>query len=111
MRISLATLVALTCLSTLSHAQTPSDAAPQSLSQAGAAPSANSDQTEEQTEDFWMRQKLEYSKAILQSLTSGEFKTLASEAEKMRRLSKLEGFVRRRNEGYRKQRFSGAGRT
>ena len=50
-----------------------------------------------------MRQKLEYSKAILESLTAGEFGNLAEAADKMRRLSNIEGFVRRRNQPYRQQ--------
>ena len=54
--------------------------------------------TGEQTISFWMAKKLELSKAILESLTKGDFDTLAKDAEQMRKLGKLEGFVRRNKE-------------
>lgn len=52
---------------------------------------------------FWMQKKLDYSKAVLESLTKGEFEQLADNAEQMRLLGKIEGFVRRKNEDYRVQ--------
>ena len=56
--------------------------------------------------DFWMAKKLDYSKSILEALTKGEFKKVASDAEQMRLLGKIEGFVRRKNESYRSQMHS-----
>lgn len=59
--------------------------------------------TEERPMSFWMEKKLDYSKAILEYLTKGEFDRLAKEADQMRALGKIEGFVRRKNENYRTQ--------
>lgn len=56
-----------------------------------------------QSESFWMQQKLELSKKILQSLTMADYTALEEAAKKMRRISKFEGFVRRRNPVYRTQ--------
>ena len=52
---------------------------------------------------FWMQKKLDYSKAILESLTKGEFDQLAENAAQMQLLGKIEGFVRRKNDNYRVQ--------
>jgi hypothetical protein len=52
---------------------------------------------------FWMQKKLDYSKAILESLTKGEFDQLAENAAQMQLLGKIEGFVRRKNDDYRVQ--------
>lgn len=105
MRPFMLILLATAILTTTANAQSPTPQSPTSAATAGKGHSTQNQsvETTEQTEDFWMRQKLEYSKAILQSLTSGEFDKLATEAEKMRRLSKIEGFVRRRNQAYREQ--------
>jgi hypothetical protein len=59
--------------------------------------------TEAEPMSFWMAKKLDYSKAILESLTKGDFEQLADDAEKMRLLGKIEGFVRRNNDNYRVQ--------
>lgn len=59
--------------------------------------------TAEQPISFWMEKKLDFSKSILESLTKGDFKRLALDAEQMRLLGKIEGFVRRKNESYRAQ--------
>lgn len=59
--------------------------------------------TAEKPMSFWMEKKLDYSKSILESLTKGEFKQLAQDAEQMRLLGKIEGFVRRKNDNYRTQ--------
>ncbi len=59
--------------------------------------------TDERPMSFWMEKKLDYSKSILESLTKGEFAALAKEADQMRSLGKIEGFVRRKNESYRTQ--------
>ncbi len=58
---------------------------------------------DQRTEDFWMEQKLELSKAILQSLTTSDFEGMRKSARQMQKLSKFEGFVRRRNAVYREQ--------
>ncbi|MCY2976940.1 MAG: hypothetical protein NTW52_19965 [Planctomycetota bacterium] len=52
---------------------------------------------------YWMEAKLGYSKAILEDLTKGDFEKLADEAQQMRLIGKMEGFVRRKNESYRNQ--------
>lgn len=52
---------------------------------------------------FWMEKKLDHSKSILESLTKGDFDKLAEDAEQMRLLGRIEGFVRRKNENYRIQ--------
>ena len=59
--------------------------------------------TTERPMSFWMARKLDYSKQILESLTRGEFEKLAADAEQMRLLGKIEGFVRRQNDDYRAQ--------
>ena len=59
--------------------------------------------TKDRPMSFWMQHKLDYSKSILESLTMGEYKKLATTAEQMRLLGKLEGFVRRKNSAYRIQ--------
>lgn len=59
--------------------------------------------TEERPMNFWMAKKLDYSKSILEALTMGDFSRLAVDAERLRVLGKLEGFVRNRNADYRVQ--------
>lgn len=59
--------------------------------------------TVERPMSFWMEKKLDYSKSILESLTKGDFDKLAKDSEQMRRLGRIEGFVRSRNENYRIQ--------
>lgn len=59
--------------------------------------------TPEKSMSFWMDKKLEYSKSILESLTKGNFEQLAIDAEHMRRLGKIEGFVRRKSKDYKTQ--------
>ncbi len=54
----------------------------------------------EQPMSFWMEKKLEYSKKILEALTSGKYEEIESNAEQMRLLGKIEGFVRRRSPSY-----------
>ena len=58
--------------------------------------------TPEKTMSFWMAKKLELSKAILESLTKGDFATMAKYADRMQKLGTLEGFVRR-NKDYQTQ--------
>jgi hypothetical protein len=61
--------------------------------------------TSEKTMSFWMAKKLELSKAILESLTTGNFDTMAKDAEQMQRLGRIEGLVRR-NKDYQTQMHS-----
>jgi len=52
---------------------------------------------------FWMKKKLDYSQNILAGIAVGDFDRIAENAESMRALSKVEGFVRGRTPGYRTQ--------
>ncbi len=52
---------------------------------------------------FWMSKKLDFSKSILESLARGDFEKLADDAEQMRLIGRIEGFVRRQNDDYRAQ--------
>jgi len=56
--------------------------------------------TAEQPMSFWMEKKLDYSKRILEALTSGRYDEIEIQAEKMRVLGKIEGFVRGRSDSY-----------
>jgi hypothetical protein len=51
----------------------------------------------------WMRKKLEYSQNILAGIATADFDKIATNAESMRTLGKIEAFVRSRTPGYRKQ--------
>lgn len=66
--------------------------------------------TNEKPMSFWMAQKIELSKKILESLTKEDFKTLESDATQLRTLGKIEGFVRRQDGAYRRyqQQFDSA---
>ena len=74
-------------------------------------PNAASDQdltgipksTDEKPMSFWMATKLDLSKSALENLTKGDFKKLVDNAKQMRLISKMEGFVRRKDEEYRNQ--------
>ena len=57
----------------------------------------------EQPISFWMKKKLEYSQNILAGITNADFDKIVVNAEAMRNLSKVEGFVRRQTPGYRTQ--------
>lgn len=59
--------------------------------------------SQEQPMSFWMDKKLEYSKSLLEHLTKADFEKLEKEAYQMRRLGRIEGFVRRRSDDYRVQ--------
>lgn len=51
----------------------------------------------------WMRKKLDYSKEILEGISTADFDQIAKNAEAMRALGKVEAFVRSRTPGYRTQ--------
>ncbi len=52
---------------------------------------------------LWMKRKLEYSKAILGGLAESDFEAIAENAEAMRRLARIEAFIRGRSPEYRTQ--------
>jgi len=56
--------------------------------------------TTEQPMSFWMAQKIERSKKILEALTKEDFAEVESEANQLRTLGKIEGFVRRKDPAY-----------
>jgi hypothetical protein len=61
-------------------------------------------QDEKAPESVWMKKKLEYSKDILEGITTEDFETVQRAATAMQRLSDLEGFVRRKDtKAYRAQ--------
>jgi len=57
----------------------------------------------EQPVSFWMKKKLEYSQNILAGIANADFDKIVVNAESMRDLSKIEGFVRGGMPGYRTQ--------
>jgi hypothetical protein len=56
-----------------------------------------------QPTSYWMQKKLEYSKNILAGIAVADFDKIVQNAESMRRLSTIEGFIRGRTPGYRTQ--------
>lgn len=66
-----------------------------------AAVESVSTETSDQPLDFWMRKKLDYSTAILRGLSMGDFELIEANANQMRLLNRVEGFVRSRNSEYR----------
>jgi len=66
--------------------------------------------TIEKPMSFWMAQKIDLSKKILESLTKQDFAALETDANQLRTLGKIEGFVRRQDEAYRRyqQQFDSA---
>jgi hypothetical protein len=70
-----------------------------------SAPTVNGQDTSEKNQptSFWMQKKLDYSKNILAGITTADFDKIVENAESMRRLSAIEGFVRGRMPGYRTQ--------
>lgn len=59
--------------------------------------------TDDQPMSVWMAKKLEYSQDILEALTAGDFEGIEKHAEQLRVIGKIEGFVRGRSPGYKKQ--------
>src|SRR5262245_7029888 len=57
----------------------------------------------DQEVSYWMKKKLEFSQNILAGIANADFDKIVANAEAMRSLSKIEGFVRGRNPGYRTQ--------
>jgi hypothetical protein len=58
-------------------------------------------ETAEMPLDFWMQKKLEYSTGILKGLSLADYSLIETNAQQMRVLNKIEGFVRSRNPDYR----------
>ncbi len=56
--------------------------------------------TSERPMSFWMAQKIDLSKKILESLTKEDFSALEADAKQLRTLGKIEGFVRRQDTTY-----------
>lgn len=50
---------------------------------------------------FWMKQKLKYSQAILNGLATEDYDLILTSANKMKRLNRIEYFVKQRPAGYR----------
>jgi len=55
---------------------------------------------QEQPMSYWMKRKLEYSQNILSGIAKSDFEAIESNAQSMRNLSKIEGFIRRQAPGY-----------
>jgi hypothetical protein len=53
--------------------------------------------------NYWMRKKLEYSQNILAGITSADLDKVIANADSMRTLSKIEGFLHGQTPGYRTQ--------
>lgn len=58
---------------------------------------------EDERGNFWMNRKLKYTSNILQGMANGDFEAIARQAQAMRFLNKIEGFVRQKPVGYRDQ--------
>jgi hypothetical protein len=61
------------------------------------------DASEKQPVSYWMQKKLEFSQNILAGLADADFDRIVENAQAMRNLSKIEGFVRGQTRGYRTQ--------
>jgi hypothetical protein len=61
------------------------------------------DKNQNQPTNFWMRKKLEYSQNILAGITSADLDKVVANAEAMRKLSAIEGFLHGQTPGYRTQ--------
>lgn len=62
--------------------------------------------TNERPMSFWMALKVEHSKKILEALTKEDFEKVETEANQLRLLGKIEGFVRRKDPTYRRHQRS-----
>ena len=70
-----------------------------------SALTANGQETtgKDQPVSFWMKKKLEYSQNILAGIANADFDKIVANAESMRKLSTIEGFIRGKTPGYRTQ--------
>ena len=53
--------------------------------------------------NFWMDRKLEYTSNILKGMANADFDAIARQAQAMRFVNRIEGFVRQKPAGYRSQ--------
>jgi hypothetical protein len=61
------------------------------------------DEPKDDEPSIWMKQKLAYSQRILNGLATEDYEMIAENATAMKGLSRIEGFVRSKTEGYRTQ--------
>jgi hypothetical protein len=61
----------------------------------GAARAIGQEEEKEHPTSYWMQKKLEYSQEILNGLATEDFPEIRKSAAAMKRLSRIEGFVRR----------------
>lgn len=69
----------------------------------GDAPPTEEPESAEKSTSFWMEKKMEYAQSMLRGLASADYAAIGENARQLRLLSKVEGFVRRRNASYRSQ--------
>ena len=67
----------------------------------GIAATRAEEETKDDEPSIWMKQKLVYSQRILNGLATEDFDLIAENATAMKGLSRIEGFVRGKTEGYR----------
>lgn len=67
----------------------------------GGKTTEDADHDDGKTMSVWMEKKLEHSQAILRGLAMGDFEDVRSNANRLKVLNRVEGFVRRRNPDYR----------
>jgi cytochrome c556 len=96
MRIAISIGVLL-CLGGLLIADPPQEETPQKP----VAATVQEESSDEKPMSFWMEKKLEYSQSLLRGLATGDFKAIAVGGRQLRTLSRVEGFVRNRNDDYR----------
>ena len=59
------------------------------------------DKTPAESGSFWMKEKLEYSQRIYKGLALGDYEQIEKAAVQLRKLNKIEAFIRARNPAYR----------
>ncbi len=67
----------------------------------GIAVAYAKDEPKDNEPSIWMKQKLAYSQRILNGLAMEDYEMIAENANAMKGLSRIEGFVRGKTEGYR----------
>ncbi len=67
----------------------------------GIAVTYAKDEPKDNEPSIWMKQKLAYSQRILNGLAMEDYEMIAENANAMKGLSRIEGFVRGKTEGYR----------
>lgn len=64
-------------------------------------PAAADPAGDDQTTSVWMEKKLQHSQALLRGLATADFADVRYNAQRLKLLNRVEGFVRRRNPEYR----------